>query len=70
MCGKYPYKVEEKDPQFLIQVPKNLLVDIQQKAKENGRPLNTEILIRLIRSLDTRDVEELENNVFDLLFKS
>ena len=70
MNSKYPYKVEEKDPEFLVQLPRTLLKDLQKTAKESGRTLNTEILVRLIRTLDHQDVETLENGVLDLLFKS
>jgi hypothetical protein len=66
---KYSHKIQKEDPEFLIKIPRNLLQDLQTIAKENGHTLNTQIIIRLIRTLETKDIEELENNMFDLLFK-
>ncbi len=68
MSSKYSYKVEAKDPEFLIQLPKKLLQDLQKKAKDNGHLLSTEIIIRLIRTLENQDIEGLENNVLNLMF--
>jgi|LakMenEpi03Aug12_release.lakeMendotaPanAssembly.Ray.scaffolds.fasta_scaffold1619994_1 hypothetical protein len=68
MSSKYSYKIESKDPEFLIQLPKTLLQDLQKKAKDNGHLLSTEIVIRLIRTLESQDIEGLENNVLNLMF--
>ena len=69
MSSRYTYKTQEEDPEFLVQLPKNLLQDLQKAAKETGHTLNTEIIMRLIRTLDNKDIEELENNMLDLLFR-
>jgi hypothetical protein len=69
MSSRYTYKTQKEDPEFLVQLPKNLLQDLQKAAKETGHTLNTEIIMRLIRTLDNKDIEELENNMLDLLFR-
>ncbi len=69
MNHKYQYKTQEGDPELLVKLPRNLLQDFQKMAKENGHTLNTEIIIRLVRSLETESTETLEGDMFNLLFK-
>jgi predicted HicB family RNase H-like nuclease len=39
--------------QFHLRLPELLKLQLQEKARENGRSLNAEIVHRLMRSLDT-----------------
>lgn len=60
--------IKPNDPVVSISLPQSLLMDLQKKAIENGRDLNTELLIRLSRTLKTSiDVKE-ESEFLSYLF--
>lgn len=68
MNNKYRYYTVSDDPEFMLKLPKILLADLQKSAKESGRHLNTEILIRLARTFTNQDIEALEHNMLAMLF--
>ena len=68
MNGKYRYTAIQNDPELFMKLPKALLTDLQKSARENGRDLNTELIIRLGRTFQRSDVTELENDMLELLF--
>lgn len=70
MTNKSHYRLYTKknDPSITLNIPQNMLVDMQACAKENGRDLNTEFLVRLSRTLKTRSDNYDENLFLDYLF--
>ncbi len=58
-----PYKVSLKGSttDVTIRLPKRVIRDLVRRAKENGRDINIEILLRLVRTLET-DLHMLEED--------
>lgn len=44
--------IEKDDPEISFPIRQDILDDVKKRAKENGRSLNVEILIRLARTLE------------------
>ena len=68
MNGKYRYTAIQNDPELFVKLPKNLLADLQKSARENGRTLNTELIIRLGRTFNHSDLTEIENDMLKTMF--
>ncbi len=68
MQRHYRLYTKPNDPVVKINLPQNLLQDLQRCAIENGRDLNTEFLIRLSRSLKIREDSREESEFLSYLF--
>lgn len=53
----YKIKSDKTDPKFSMALPEDLIRDLVHRSQENGREINTEVAIRLARSLDA-DTEQ------------
>ena len=51
------------DKQTKIRVPSQLLEYVRERAYENGRSLNAEILFRLVKTLHEEDVFNFNNKM-------
>lgn len=49
------------DKQTKIRIPSYLLEHVRERAYENGRSLNAEILFRLVKTLHEEDVINVNN---------
>ena len=56
MLREYLIRHSEDNLRLTINMPENMLMDLMQRAKENGRDVHIEIMMRLARSLE-RDIE-------------
>ena len=64
----YRLYTKANDPAFRITLPQNLLQDLQKSAIENGRDLNTELLVRLSRTLKVKSDQYDESKFLSYLF--
>lgn len=67
-AAHYRLYTKQNDPSIKLTLPENMLQDLADAAKENGRALNTELLIRLSRTLQVRSDNYDENCFLEYLF--
>ena len=61
--------VEKNDPEIHFVIRQDIWDDVKARAKENGRSLNVEILIRLARTLeDDYHRDEFDRNFEKIFF--
>ncbi len=68
MLETHPIRLKKLDPRVQIQVPFEMLEDLKQRAHENGRNLNFEMLIRLSRTLENDYHRDEFDRVFEKIF--
>ena len=73
MQTQYRFATYSKDPILTAQLPRRIYHDLKQKAIENGRTLEVELMIRLARSLE-KDAEMIEQdklieNIFTVAYR-
>ena len=59
------YKItpENNATPFEIALPENLIIDLVRRSEENGRDINTEIALRLARSLEAAPLDHTKVDV-------
>jgi hypothetical protein len=55
-CGMTEEKPVRERDKFMLRLPDGMREQIASEAKNNGRSMNTEIVVRLRNSLEQRDV--------------
>lgn len=54
--NSYTRRLEKNDPSLTLKLPKKVVQDLVKRSQENGRDVNIEIMLRLVRSLE-RDLK-------------
>lgn len=68
MDKTYRFRITDDEPRLRFKLPQATLDALKKRAKENGRDLNIEIMMRLARSLE-KDVYRDENDkIFEKVF--
>ncbi len=52
----YNLQLKHNDPKITLKLPKKVVRDLVKRSQENGRDVNMEIMLRLVRSLE-RDLK-------------
>ncbi len=68
MLETHAIRLDRLDPKIQIQLPVEMLSDLKKRAKENGRNLNFEIMIRLARTLENDIHRDTFDQVFEKIF--
>jgi len=68
MLETHAIRLEKLDPKIQIQLPIDMLSDLKKRARENGRNLNFEIMIRLARTLENDYHRDTFDQVFEKIF--
>jgi len=68
MQDTYKICTSKADPYVQIQLPNEMLSDLKSRARENGRNLNFEIMIRLARTLENDYHRDQFDQVFEKIF--
>lgn len=58
MTHPYTIATNQEDPTVQIQLPEKIVQDLVLRAEENGRHIEVEIALRLVRTLE-RDLDRL-----------
>jgi|GEM_PF-3171652 len=66
MSDNYNIVATNKDPQVTLRLPKKILEHLVQRATENGRTLQTELAMRLARTLENDLKMIAEDNILAL----
>lgn len=64
----YRVRLKKTDPKIQLQLPLQMLEDLKQRAHENGRNLNIEIMVRLTRTLENDYHRDEFDRVFEKIF--
>ena len=61
LMKQYRINISKNDPQVTLTIPSDILRDLALRSEENGTTMETELAIRLARSLE-RDLKMIEKD--------